>query len=159
MAYTKEMLRKLFQSTFDIEQWKSFLQHLFKTTRLSVRDTPEEIVGNTSDKGYYLGSLKTTDHYHIGLFCYKISEGSVSNKRVGLRNLVKSFINPTWGVFDAALVVFDDGKIGDYPLSAISKKRVRLPNDILSFLVTKSYFIRLLLNALLFFKGICRLRV
>jgi hypothetical protein len=28
---------------------------------------------------------------------------------VGLRNLVKSFINPIWGEFDAALVVFDSG--------------------------------------------------
>ena len=109
MAYTKEMLRELFQSTFDIEQWTEVLKHLFKATEL--RKTPEEIVGNTSDKGYYLGRIEaTTDHYHIGLFYYKITEGSVSNKRVGLRNLVKSFINPTWGVFDAALVVFDDGK-------------------------------------------------
>lgn len=67
MAYTKEMLRELFQSTFDIEQWKKVLQHLFNATQL--RQTPEDIVGNTSDKGYYWGSLETTDHYHIGLFC------------------------------------------------------------------------------------------
>ena len=40
---------------------------------------------------------------------YNIHQGSVANKRVGLRNLVKSFINPTWGEFDAALVVFDSG--------------------------------------------------
>ena len=108
MAYTKEMLRELFQSTFDLEQWKEVLQHLFKATQL--RQTPEEISGNTSDKGYFLGSIETTDYYRIGLFFYKITEGSVTNKRVGLRSLVKSFINPTWGVFDAALVVFDDGK-------------------------------------------------
>ena len=155
MAYTANSLRKLFQSIFDLEQWKKVLQDLFKATQL--RQTPEEISGNTSDKGYYLGSLKTTDHYHIGLFCYKITEGSVTNKRVGLRSLVKSFINPTWGVFDAAFLTME--RIGDCPLSVISKRKVRLRNDILSFLVTKSYFIRLLLNALLSFKGICRLRV
>ena len=40
---------------------------------------------------------------------YNITKGSVANRRVGLRNLVKSFINPTWGEFDAALVVFDSG--------------------------------------------------
>ena len=72
MAYTKEMLRELFQSTFDIEQWTEVLKHLFKATEL--RKTPEEIVGNTSDKGYYLGRIEaTTDHYHIGLFYYKIT--------------------------------------------------------------------------------------
>ena len=43
------------------------------------------------------------------MFHYNIRQGSVANKRVGLRNLVKSFINPTWGEFDAALVVFDSG--------------------------------------------------
>lgn len=43
------------------------------------------------------------------MFQYNITKGSVANKRVGLRNLVKSFINPTWGEFDAALVVFDSG--------------------------------------------------
>ena len=29
---------------------------------------------------------------------------------MGLRNLVKRFINQNWGEFDAALVVFDDKK-------------------------------------------------
>ncbi|MBQ2884209.1 MAG: Eco57I restriction-modification methylase domain-containing protein, partial [Alphaproteobacteria bacterium] len=59
--------------------------------------------------GYYLGNIDTTDSYRIGLFQYNIVKGSVANKRVGLRNLVKSFINPTWGEFDAALVAFDSG--------------------------------------------------
>ena len=56
-----------------------------------------------------MGNIDTTDSYRIGLFHYNIRQGSVANKRVGLRNLVKSFINPTWGEFDAALVVFDSG--------------------------------------------------
>lgn len=62
-----------------------------------------------TNSGYYLGNIDTIDSYHIGFFQYNISRGSVANKRVGLRNLVKSFINPIWGEFDAALVVFDSG--------------------------------------------------
>ena len=106
-AYTPDSLRNLFQSSFNLAQWYSFLQHFFNATEL--KSTPERIIENTSDEGYYLGNIDTTDSYRIGLFQYNITKGSVANKRVGLRNLVKSFINPTWGEFDAALVVFDSG--------------------------------------------------
>lgn len=106
-AYTSDSLRNLFQSSFNLAQWYGFLQHFFNPTEL--KSTPEKIIGNTSDAGYYLGNIDTIDSYHIGFFQYNISRGSVANKRVGLRNLVKSFINPIWGEFDAALVVFDSG--------------------------------------------------
>ena len=106
-AYTSESLRNLFQSSFNLAQWYSFLQHFFNATEL--KSTPERIIENTSDEGFYLGNIDTTDSYRIGLFHYNIRQGSVANKRVGLRKLVKSFINPTWGEFDAALVVFDSG--------------------------------------------------
>ena len=106
-AYTPDSLRNLFQSSFNLAQWYGFLQHFFNATEL--KSTPEKIIENTSDEGYYLGNIDTTDSYRIGLFQYNITKGSVANKRVGLRNLVKSFINPTWGEFDAALVVFDSG--------------------------------------------------
>ena len=106
-TYTPDSLRTLFQSSFNLAQWYDFLQHFFNATEL--KTTPERIIENTSDEGYYLGSIDTTDSYRIGLFQYNITKGSVANKRVGLRNLVKSFINPTWGEFDAALVVFDSG--------------------------------------------------
>ncbi len=106
-AYTPDSLRNLFQSSFNLTQWYSFLQHFFNATEL--KSTPERIIESTSDEGYYLGNIDTTDSYRIGLFQYNITKGSVANKRVGLRNLVKSFINPTWGEFDAALVVFDSG--------------------------------------------------
>lgn len=105
--YTPDCLRNLFQSSFNLAQWYSFLQHFFNATEL--KSNPERIIENTSDDGYYLGNIDTTDSYRIGLFHYNIRQGSVANKRVGLRNLVKSFINPTWGEFDAALVVFDSG--------------------------------------------------
>ena len=106
-AYTPDSLRNLFQSSFNLVQWYGFLQHFFNASEL--KEKPERIIENTSDDGYYLGNIDTTDSYRIGLFQYNITKGSVTNKRVGLRNLVKSFINPTWGEFDAALVVFDSG--------------------------------------------------
>ena len=106
-VYTPDSLRNLFQSSFNLAQWYSFLQHFFNAKEL--KSTPERIIENTSDEGYYLGNIDTTDSYRIGLFQYNIVKGSVANKRVGLRNLVKSFINPTWGEFDAALVAFDSG--------------------------------------------------
>lgn len=104
-TYTPDILRKLFQSSFNLTQWYTFLQYFFNATEL--KEGPEKIIGSTSDNGYYLGNIYTTDSYRIGLFHYNITKGSVANRRVGLRNLVKSFINPTWGEFDAALVVFD----------------------------------------------------
>ena len=106
-TYTPDSLRNLFQSSFNLAQWYSFLQHFFNASEL--KEKPERIIENTSDEGYYLGNIDTTDSYRIGLFQYYITKGSVANKRVGLRHLVKSFINPTWGEFDAALVVFDSG--------------------------------------------------
>ena len=106
-TYTPDILRKLFQSSFNLTQWYTFLQYFFNATKL--KEEPERIIGSTSDNGYYLGNIDTTDSYRIGLFHYNITKGSVANRRVGLRNLVKSFINPTWGEFDAALVVFDSG--------------------------------------------------
>jgi hypothetical protein len=106
-TYTPDILRKLFQSSFNLTQWYTFLQYFFNATEL--KEGPEKIIGSTSDNGYYLGNIDTTDSYCIGLFHYNITKGSVANRRVGLRNLVKSFINPTWGEFDAALVVFDSG--------------------------------------------------
>ena len=104
---TSDSLRNIFQSSFNLAQWYSFSQHFFNASEL--KEKPERIIENTSDEGYYLGNINTTDSYRIGLFHYNIRQGSVANKRVGLRNLVKSFINPTWGEFDAALVVFDSG--------------------------------------------------
>lgn len=126
-AYTQDELRSLFQSSFNLKQWYSFLQHFFSASEL--KEKPERIIKDTTDEGYYLGNIDTKDHYHIGFFCYNIRKGSVANKRVGLRNLVKSFINPTWGIFDAALVVFDSGDhwrlsfISDIKGDATSPKR------------------------------------
>ena len=103
----KESLKNIFQSPFSINQWYVLLQDFFKASEL--KSTPERIESNNTEEGYYLGNIQTSDFYRIGLFHYKITHGSVANKRVGLRNLVKTFINPRWGEFEAALVIFDSG--------------------------------------------------
>ena len=108
MTYSKDNLRQIFQQPFNEEGWQNMLRHYFHATELKaererIDDTPDD------EKGYYLGAIDTTDNYRIGLFYYQIQHGNVARKRVGLRNLVKSFINPNWGEFDAALVVFDSG--------------------------------------------------
>ena len=110
MTYTKDNLRQIFQQPFNQEEWQKMLRHYFHATKLKAE--PERI-NNTADdeQGYYLGALETTDNYRIGLFYYQIQHGNVARKRVGLRNLVKSFINPDWGEFDAALVVFDSDSV------------------------------------------------
>ena len=110
MIYSKETLRQIFQQPFNEEGWQNMLWQYFHATELKaererINDTPDD------EKGYYLGALDTSDSYRIGLFYYQIQRGNVARKRVGLRNLVKSFINPNWGEFDAALVVFDSGSV------------------------------------------------
>ena len=110
MIYSKDNLRQIFQQPFNAHEWQQMLQHYFQATELKAE--PERIEGMTEDEqGYYLGAIDTTDSYRIGLFYYQIQHGNVARKRVGLRNLVKSFVNPNWGEFDAALVVFDSGEL------------------------------------------------
>jgi Alw26I/Eco31I/Esp3I family type II restriction m6 adenine DNA methyltransferase len=110
MTYCKDNLRQIFQQPFNEEGWQNMLRQYFHATELKaererINDTPDD------EKGYYLGALDTSDSYRIGLFYYQIQRGNVARKRVGLRNLVKSFINPNWGEFDAALAVFDSGSV------------------------------------------------
>ena len=109
MTYTRDNLRQIFQQPFNEEGWQNMLRHYFHATELKAE--PERINNTPDDEaGYYLGKLNT-DPYSIGLFYYQILHGNVARKRVGLRNLIKSFINPDWGEFDAALVVFDSGTV------------------------------------------------
>ncbi len=105
--YTKEQLRGIFQSKFDL---KSFSDLVFNHIAHGLEDKlirkdPEHFC----DDGYYLGSI-TVEKLSIGVFHYQIKQGSVAHKRVGLRNLVKSLINPSWGNFEAAIVAFSDSK-------------------------------------------------
>ena len=107
-VYSDSQFRTIFQKPFNLAVWTDILRVFFKAKELKV--TPE-VVATTDDttSGYYLGNIDTKDSYRIGLFHYEIRRGSVANKLVGLRNLVRTFINPNWGEFDAALVTFDSG--------------------------------------------------
>ena len=106
-TYTDTQLRNLFQSPFNPDSWQKLLQNFFGATEL--RRTPEELDAQDIGQGYYLGCIDTSDSFRIGLFRYDIAKGSVANKRVGLRNLVRTYINQRYGSFDAALAVFDSG--------------------------------------------------
>ena len=106
--YTNDNLRTIFQSSFQLGTWQALLKDFFHSKELRVQ--PEFIGGGRdNESGFYLGALDTEDNYRIGLFWYEITKGSVVHKKVGLRQLVKSFINPSWGEFDAALAVFSEG--------------------------------------------------
>lgn len=109
MNYSKDDFKALFQAKFDYNKWFVMLKDFFKADEL--RTTAEPISDPADcDKGYYIGAINTSDSYRIGLFYYEIGHSNVARKKVGLRNLVRTFINPNWGQFDAALAVFSDGK-------------------------------------------------
>ncbi|MGM9845232.1 MAG: Eco57I restriction-modification methylase domain-containing protein, partial [Muribaculaceae bacterium] len=105
--YSKQQLREIFQSPFNQESWKAILHNLFRAEMIRKQAEKFTAEGDNED-GFYLGAHETSDSYRIGLFYFVIKTGSVAHKKVGLRNLVKQFVNPTWGEFDAAIVVFDD---------------------------------------------------
>lgn len=107
--YTTEQFRSIFQNKFNRVAWKAIVVDIFGAHK--VRSDNERFTDpDEPETGFYMGVIDTPDHYRIGLFYYKINTGSVAHKKVGLRNLVKRFINQNWGEFDAAIVVFDDGK-------------------------------------------------
>ena len=101
--FTPDRLKALFQHQFNPTEWLTCLKQLFLANELRVKPEP---LDTAEDQGYYWGAINTPDHYHIGLFHYVITRGSVVNRRVGLRKLVEQFTNKRWGDFDAALVVF-----------------------------------------------------
>jgi len=104
MAYTAEQLRTLFQNRFNQNEWTHFLISYIGAQ--TIRQVPEQLELDPSEgKGYYLGQKTTNDNYEIGLF-YVQTNSSVSNRRVGLRQIVKPYLRY---LVDAALVVFDDG--------------------------------------------------
>ena len=105
--YSKQQLREIFQSPFNQEAWKAILHNLFRAEM--IRKKSEKFTADDDNEdGFFLGALNTSDSFRIGLFYFVIKSGSVAHKKVGLRNLVKQFVNPTWVEFDAAIVVFDD---------------------------------------------------
>ncbi len=105
MAYTKDTFKTLFQHKFNLQEWQLLLSDYFNADR--IRKSPESLADDSEDyAGYFLGDTTTTDHYKLGFFYYKMEDGSVLRRKVGLRNLIKPYLR--YG-FDAALAVFDDG--------------------------------------------------
>lgn len=114
MTYSKDTFKTLFQSKFNLSKWQLLLRDYFKADKIRV--SPEFLDENTDDcEGYFLGDTTTADHYKLGFFYYRMADGSVLRRKVGLRNLIKPYLR--YG-FDAALAVFDDGN--NWRLSLIS---------------------------------------
>lgn len=104
-TYNKETFKRLFQSKFNLSKWQMLLQDYFHADK--VRVSPEVLDEDAEDrKGYFLGSMTTQDNYELGFFYYEMEDGSVLRRKVGLRNLIRSYLG--YG-FDAALAVFNDG--------------------------------------------------
>ena len=106
MTYTKDNLKTLFRSRFDLCKWQKFLVDYFKAKE--ILHNPEQLEERASEyEGYYLGETNSSDNYRIGFFYYRMTDGSVAHRKVGLRNLVRPYLN--FGI-DVALAVFEDGE-------------------------------------------------
>ena len=93
----------LFHSSFNLEQWLSFLSEVFQSYEL-----------NTSERNYsfascdecHLGKMVTADNCCIGLFLHKADNSSTTNRYTELQNVTKIYHSYN---IDAALSVFDYG--------------------------------------------------
>ena len=104
MAYTKEQIRDIFQSKFDVSTWTDFIVNFFKAQTL--KRVPEQLDINSDEgTGYYWGKLSTTDTYEISFFYLKMNS-SIDRRKVGLRQLIEKYIKID---SDAGIAVFDDG--------------------------------------------------
>lgn len=105
MAHTKEQLKEMFQSSFDLQKWTDFIIDFFKARE--VYRTPEQIdIDPSEGRGYVLGYLDTSDTYRISFFYLKLNR-SIDQRKVGLRQLINRYIKID---SDAGIGVFDDGK-------------------------------------------------
>ena len=101
--YTDQQLRTLFQQSFNLNDYTDFVRDVLQPTRWRI--SPENLqMSSDEGEGYFLGTKNTSDHYEIGFYYFRL-HSSVAKRRVGLRQLVKNYLNLT----DAALAVFDDG--------------------------------------------------
>ncbi len=103
----KETLRTLFQQKFNpIEYRKVVLQNLLHAQQLlSQPQFLEET--NDGDRIYGLGYLTDADGKQIGLYYTDVVNSDVRRKRVGFRQMMKSYVK--YGV-DAAIAVFADNE-------------------------------------------------
>ena len=104
MAYTKEQIRDIFQSKFDVSTWTDFIINFFKAQTLKRNPEPLDI-NSEEGTGYYWGTLSTSDTYEISFFYLKMNS-SIDRRKVGLRQLIDRYIKID---SDAGIAVFDDG--------------------------------------------------
>ena len=101
----KEKLRTLFQQKFNPKDYrKTVLENLLHAQQLlSQPQFLEET--NDGDRIYGLGYLTDADGKQIGLYYTDVVSGDVRRKRVGFRQMMKSYVK--YGA-DAAIAVFAD---------------------------------------------------
>lgn len=104
MAYTREQIQQLFQSSFDLTKWTDVIINFFKAREVNRVPVPLDIAPSEG-KGYELGYLDTSDTYRIGFFYLKLDR-SIDNRKVGLRQMIAKYIKID---ADAGIGVFDDG--------------------------------------------------
>ena len=101
--YTDQQLRTLFQQAFNLNDYTDFVRDVLQPTQWRI--LPENLqMSSDEGEGYFLGTKNTSDHYEIGFYYFRL-HSSIAKRRVGLRQLVRNYLNLT----DAALAVFDDG--------------------------------------------------
>ncbi len=105
MAYTREQIQLLFQSSFDLAKWTDLIINFFNAREVRRVPVPLDI-DSTEGQGYELGYLDTNDTYRIGFFYLKLNR-SIDNRKVGLRQMIANYIKID---ADAGIGVFDDGK-------------------------------------------------
>lgn len=104
MAYTREQLQQLFQSSFDLTKWTDVIINFFKAREVNRVPVPLDI-DPSEGKGYELGYLDTSDTYRISFFYLKLNR-SIDQRKVGLRQMIERYIKID---SDAGIGVFDDG--------------------------------------------------
>ncbi len=123
MAQTRETLRKLFQSEFDLGCWQNFLVDFLSgdKSKLKMLAKPQPLPDSSpKEKGVYLGEFMTPDGVKVGLFSFDITGSSVLRKKIGLRNLVRNYLKYDG---DAVLVTFREKGTSLWRFSFISDMR------------------------------------
>ena len=101
----KEKLRTLFQQKFNHKDYrKTVLENLLHAQQLLNEPQLLEET-NDGDRIYGLGYLTDADGKQIGLYYTDVVSGDVRRKRVGFRQMMKSYVK--YGA-DAAIAVFAD---------------------------------------------------
>ena len=93
----------LFQSSFNLEQWFSFLSDVFHLHKLN---TSEWNRSSPLNEWCHIGQMVTTDNCCIGLFLHKAQDGSITNRYTELQSVTR--IYQSYNI-DAALSIFDYG--------------------------------------------------